>query len=113
MRRFWPGFFQRFHYKGWKGTVLAKLKTRSEFRSAFTFEKDGEIYVFPGKISNVFNAADEVLALIANQRCIEQNGFKYVSNGVLDIARQEIQQPPGAGEENTCNLQSYAYLMRR
>ena len=110
MCRFWPGFLQRFHYAGWKGSVLAKLKTRSEFRSAITFEQEGVIYVFPGKVSNMFNAADEVLALIANQRCINQNGFRYVEDGVLDIACREIQQKPGVGEESTCNLQTYSLL---
>lgn len=113
MCRFWPGFRQRFRYTGWKGSVLAKLKTRSEFRSAITFEKEGVIYVFPGKVSNVFNAADEVLALIANQRCIDQNGYRYVAEGVLDIAHQEIQQKPGAGEQSTCNLQTYSAMRGR
>ena len=37
--RFWPEFTDRFEYDGWHGQVLAKLKTKSEFRSAVTFEK--------------------------------------------------------------------------
>ncbi|MBP5952247.1 FAD-dependent oxidoreductase [Pseudomonas sp. P42] len=110
MCRFWPEFSRRFHYTGWKGSVMAKLKTRSEFRSAVTFENEGVIYVFPGKISNVFNAADEVLALIANRSSIEKNGFRYAAQGVLDIAHCEMTQKPEFGEQNTCNLQTYTQL---
>lgn len=113
MCRFWPGFSQRFSYLGWKGAVLAKLKTRSEFRSAFTFEKEGVIYIFPGKISNVFDASDEALALIAGQDCVEQNGYRYAANGVLHRTSQEIQQKPVAGEANTCNLQTYSQMRKQ
>lgn len=107
MLRFWPQFLQRFRYTGWKGAVLAKLKTRSEFRSAVTFEQDGIIYIFPGKISNVFDAADEVLALISEQDCIEQNGFRFAAGGVLATARNELEEKPQPGEQNTGNLQTY------
>lgn len=110
MFRFWPQFLQRFHYVGWKGAVLAKLKTRSEFRSAITFEREGVIYIFPGKISNAFDAADEVLSLISNQACIEQHGFRYAANGVLATARQELEEKPQAWEQSTCNLQTYELM---
>ncbi len=113
MCRFWPEFSRRFSYKGWKGAVLAKLKTRSEFRSAVTFEKDRVIYIFPGKISNVFDASDEILTLIAGHPCIEHNGYRYAANGVLHRARQEIQQKPKADEANTCNLQTYSHMRGR
>ena len=41
MTRFWPSFKERFVYRGWQGTVLAKLRTHSEFRSSVVFEKEG------------------------------------------------------------------------
>ena len=83
MIRFWPEFHGKFRYVGWKGVVQAKLKTRTEFRSSVTFGHDGVIYVFPGKISNVFDAYDEIKILLAGSRCIEKNGVCYPSNGVL------------------------------
>ncbi|WP_439863387.1 FAD-dependent oxidoreductase [Pseudomonas antarctica] len=110
MLRFWPRFLHRFNYTGWKGAVLAKLKTRSEFRSAITFERDGVIYIFPGKISNAFDAADEVLTLIGDQACIEQNGFRYAAGGVLDVARRELEEKPQPWEQSTCNLQTYEHM---
>lgn len=110
MLRFWPQFLQRFVYTGWKGAVLAKLKTRSEFRSAITFERDGVIYIFPGKISNAFDATDEVLTLISDQDCVEQNGFRYAAGGVLDVARQELEVKPQSWEQSTCNLQTYRQM---
>lgn len=107
MCRFWSVFLPRFSYTGWKGVVLAKMKTRSEFRSSVVFEQGGLIHVFPGKITNVLQAADEVLALLADQQCREHGGFRYVEGGVLDRARQEIRSKPLAGEQNTANLQTY------
>lgn len=107
MLRFWPQFLQRFRYTGWKGAVLAKLKTRSEFRSAVTFERDGVIYIFPGKISNAFDAADEVLTLLGDQGCVEQNGFRFAMDGVLFAAWQELEEKPQPWEQNTCNLHTY------
>lgn len=65
--RFWPPFRDRFHYRGCQGSVLAKLRTECEFRSSVVFARDSIIYVFPGKISNVFRASDDVLSLIATE----------------------------------------------
>jgi hypothetical protein len=50
MERFWPGFTGRFVYQ---------MVTDTEFRSSVVFERDGVIYIFPGKISNVVEASDE------------------------------------------------------
>ncbi|GLA47660.1 hypothetical protein AnigIFM63604_002469 [Aspergillus niger] len=120
--RFWPGYTARFTYKGWKGTTLPKLKTRAEFRGSLTFEKDGIIYIFPGKVNNVFNAAQETLTLvdhIAKERTVVLplaqngtssvhacNGVRYTTDGAISTASQELADQPGAGEQSTSNLQS-------
>ncbi|KAL8724179.1 MAG: hypothetical protein Q9166_008095 [cf. Caloplaca sp. 2 TL-2023] len=106
MTRFWPGFRDRFEYIGWKGVSQAKLKTHSEFRSSLTFEHAGVIYVFPGKISNVFDAEDETNILLAGFGCIEKNGIRYASSGVLAKAERELQERPRAGEANTSGLRA-------
>lgn len=110
MCRFWPSFLGRFTYVGWKGSVLVKLKTQREFRSAVTFEHDNVIYAIPGKVSNIFNAAQEVVALIENQQCLDERGVRFMRNGVLDRARIEIEEKPGLGEANTCTLNTYEDL---
>ncbi|KAI4131361.1 MAG: hypothetical protein LQ338_001246 [Usnochroma carphineum] len=104
MTRFWPDFTQRFVYSGWQGVVQAKLKTRSEFRSAVTFEKDRIIYVFPGKISNVFDACDEIKKLLAGVEWTEKNGVRYASDGILAKSIEELKERPGVDEDNTGNL---------
>ncbi|MCJ1249555.1 hypothetical protein MMC30_006781 [Trapelia coarctata] len=114
--RFWPQYTNRFIYKGWKGSVLPKLKTRSEFRSSLTFEKDGVIHVFPGKVSNVFNAKDEAMRLINDEAwrkqsgVREENGIRFTDAGALSTAQQEIGEKPGASDQHTSNLQSYATM---
>lgn len=110
MCRFWSGFLPRFRYTGWKGVVLAKLKTRSEFRSSVVFEQAGIIHVFPGKITNVLQAGDEVLALLEGEACVQKDGLRYVKDGVLDTARHEIRSKPLAGEANTAVLQTHEML---
>jgi glycine/D-amino acid oxidase-like deaminating enzyme len=111
MKRFWPEFTERFRYKGWRGEVLAKLKTRTEFRSGFTYQKDGVIHVFPGKISNVFDAENEVLALLKRENVLTENGYSFVQGGVLDDSRMEVQQIPHADEISTTNLQTFVKLI--
>ncbi|KAL8676147.1 MAG: hypothetical protein Q9186_007301 [Xanthomendoza sp. 1 TL-2023] len=106
MSRFWPPFGERFKYVGWKGAVQAKLKTESEFRSSVTFEHDGVIYVFPGKISNVFDAEDETKFLLAGVGCIEQNGIRYAPSGVLAKATRELQTRPRVVGANTSDLKA-------
>lgn len=112
MTRFWPAFAKRFAYAGWKGAVQAKLRTRSEFRGAMVFEHAGVVYVFPGKISNVFQAADEVQALLAGASSTVANGVAYVTGGVTAQAWPEIMDCPQAHERNTANLQTYVKLNR-
>ncbi len=112
MCRFWPSFNERFHYVGWKGSVLVKLKTQREFRSAVTFEHENVIYAIPGKVSNIFNAAQEAVALIDNQECIIEKGIRFMRDGVLDRARVEIAEKPAPGEPNTCTLNTYDELRR-
>lgn len=115
--RFWPGFLDRFQYRGWKGSVLAKLKTTSEFRSSLTFEKDGVIHIFPGKVSNVVTAAEEVVPLIndiARRRhgvVREWNGVRFTVSSAFHTHSKEIGDKPGLGEHHTSNLQTYVSLV--
>lgn len=110
MNRFWPEFATRFRYIGWIGDVIAKPKTEKEFRSAVTFQyKDPRItYVFPGKVSNIFNAADEVLALLDGKNVVTNDAYRYVRNGTLHSAYQEIKEE--ITTRNTCDLQTYDEL---
>ncbi|MCJ1333617.1 hypothetical protein MMC10_010317 [Thelotrema lepadinum] len=100
-----PGFSERFKYKGWKGHVCAKLKTQSEFRSAIVYEKSNIVYMFPGKINNIFEAADEVLSLLQNKDLMEESGVKWARGGMIQRAKSEIEQHPGEGDNSTVNLQ--------
>lgn len=113
MSRFWPEFHNRFEYIGWKGEVIAKLKTKREFRSAVTFEKEGVIHIIPGKVSNIFDAEHEVLGLLHSKNILEVNGYQYVKGGVLDGAYNEILEKPNVHEANTANLQTYYELKRK
>ncbi|KAL4928121.1 FAD-dependent oxidoreductase [Aspergillus undulatus] len=110
MERFWPGFTQRFRYKGWKGSILPKLVTDTEFRSSVVFEADGVIYIFPGKITNVVDAADEVFALINKIDVIRCNGYGYARESELYRSRKEIEKLPIAQDRNTCFLQTHKQL---
>ncbi|OCH96739.1 hypothetical protein A8135_06165 [Legionella jamestowniensis] len=110
IERFWPGFTNRFEYMGIKKAVLAKIKTKTEFRSAVTFEADGVTHVIPGKITNVINVDPEVLALINNENCLCENGIRFMKGGILDRARMEISSKPALGEPNTCTLDTFAEL---
>lgn len=104
MQRYWPDFFERFQYIGWKGAVIAKPKTKSEFRAAITFMEERVIYIVPGKVSNVINAADETKQLLTQKNCINHYGVEYVKNGVLDTSKKEIEKHPEPGEQSTVNL---------
>jgi hypothetical protein len=111
MQRFWPEFHEnRFKYIGWKGTVLAKLKTKREFRSAVTYEKDNVIHIIPGKVSNIFDAEKEVHALISKEKILTVNGYSYVQGGVLDRSAMEITEKPSFFEANTANLKTFQQL---
>ena len=106
MARFWPEFTHRFEYVGWRGVVQAKLKTRSEFRSAVTFEHGDIIYIFPGKISNVFDAYKETQALLTGVECVEKDGIRYPTGGVLALSTSELKERLIAGEPNTGDLKA-------
>ncbi|MFC3909069.1 FAD-dependent oxidoreductase [Legionella dresdenensis] len=97
----------RFKYVGHKTNVLAKIVTDREFRSAVTFEKDGVIYVFPGKINSVFNSQEEVESILKNENLLNKKGYRYVKGGVLDSAMPEITEKPIDTSRNTCFLQTY------
>lgn len=107
MKKFWPGFGERFEYVGWKGTVLSKIKTIKEFRSTVVFESDLVIHIFPGKISGVFQATREVLQCLNGENILQQGSYKFVKNGVLHDSIDEITEKPGPTEPNTCNLNTY------
>ncbi len=114
MKRFWPLFNteKRFKYIGWKSAILAKIKTNREFRSAVTFAKDGVVYVIPGKISNIFDAAHETIALIKSKDVMQQGAYQYVNNGALHEAAIEIAEAIDPEIKNTCTLQTYADITR-
>jgi len=116
MRRFWPEFPDRFTYEGWYGTVLAKPKCPTEFRSGFTFEHQGVIHVFPGKVSNVFDVSDEVTVLLntkdnISDLIIQEDNFRLVANGVFDNGRAELQKKSTLQDRSTSSLQTLAQLM--
>ncbi|KTD37708.1 FAD dependent oxidoreductase [Legionella nautarum] len=111
MVKFWPEFAHRFEYTGWKGSVLAKLKTDSEFRSAVTFEKDGIIHIIPGKVSNIFDVEREVFMLLQQLNVKEVQGYRYVQDGVLATCLGEITKKPVIESRNTCSLQTYKSVL--
>lgn len=122
MAEFWPEFLpnpdpnttepqpQRFRFIGYRSEVIAKMKTEREFRSAVTFESDGVIYIFPGKVNNIFDAAREVVSLIENQNVLEKDGYRYIKGGVLNNAIGEIVEQPIRADRNTCELQTMQQL---
>ncbi len=113
MLRYLPGFNQRFRYVGWKESVLAKPLTETEFRCAITFSDPNRvIHAFPGKITNVFDTEQEVLALIKNRNCSELNGYRFVTNGVLADASAEIREKPTGKGHNTCMSNPYPELLK-
>lgn len=97
MCRFWPDFAHRFVYEGWKGQVLAKPRAETDFRSSLTFATGRVVHVVPGKISNVFNAADETLRLLeyATRGCGDvlklDGGIAVLQTSPLATERIELQ----------------------
>jgi hypothetical protein len=111
IKRFWPPFEHRFKYFGWKGAVLAKLKTNREFRSAVTFECNRVIHIIPGKINNVFDVGREVESILAGQEIINYGNYRYVMDGVLHQGIHEITEKIDPNIRNTCTLQTYRELL--
>jgi len=133
MERFWPEFSERFKYVGWKSEVIAKLKTKREFRSAITYEKNGVIHIIPGKVSNIFDVEREINVLLEKKPAdnlrrtwrngvsslfedssiiLSYNGYKYVKHGVLHGSMAEIIEKPSHGEPNTCSIQTFAEIQQ-
>lgn len=107
MSRFWSTFEDEFEYQDWFGSVIVKLKTRREFRSAVIIQGGNIIHVLPGKISNIFDAAEEALQLIelhSKKEIVTQHGWRWLSDGVFASSREEIAEQPGSTERCTCNL---------
>jgi len=111
MKRFWPKFSERFTYKGWLGNIVAKIKSNREFRSAVTFAHAGIIHIIPGKVTNVDDAAREVLALLNAENILQVNNYTYVKGGILDQSKTEITEKP-VDVRNTCELQTYEELKK-
>lgn len=105
----WPDFANRFRYKSWVGSVLAKMTTNTEFRGAITFQDQDTdvIYVFPGKITNIFDAEQEVLSIIEQKDLITKEGFRYVKKGVLNQGAEELTQKTDNKAHLTCKLQTF------
>ena len=108
MLRYCPDFLDRFEYLGWKGEVLAKPRTKSEFRSAITFGYGNIVHVIPGKVSNVINAANESRQIIENRNCKKSGNVTYASHGILDIAQKDIEDHPVSSDASTVNLNIYS-----
>lgn len=112
LSRFWPEFKERFQYVKWIATVLAKIVTDSEYRSAVTFSKDEMLYVIPGKINNIFDAGRETLTLLTRNSMqhrddiLCEEGCEYVKGGTLDRGQSEISTKPVDPSRNTCSLQT-------
>lgn len=114
MCRFWPEFSKRFEYIGWKGHVLAKIKTEREFRSAVTFERDNIIQIVPGKVSNVFDVEEEVLNLLENKKIMYSGHYRFIKGGVLDQSQQEISEKPSPHLNigNSASIGTYSETQR-
>lgn len=127
IRRFWEGFnSDRFEYRGYKKTILVKLRTEREFRSAVTYQSKSEeqgsvIHIVPGKITNAPDAAREVYKLIQREApvtetngdssVIETNEYNYVKGGVLDRGMSEIKEVPHEEDKrNICSMQTWQAL---
>ena len=116
MLTFWPNFAERFEYEGWTGEILAKLKTRKEFRSGFAIqcEQNNVISVFPGKITNIFDAERDALALINQQDILKTTaGYRYVRDSVLHHAQDEVKDKPAGDGRSTAELQTFRVLLDR
>ena len=110
INRFWPQFAERFEFVGWKGSVLAKLNTKSEFRSAITYAEGNVTHIIPGKVTNIFDADKETIQLLNNSNIINDGRFKYVKNGVLDQSIKEIKEKSTRDDRSTYSLKTFKEL---
>lgn len=110
MTKLWPIFSTKYQYMTWTGAVLAKIQTNTEFRGAITFQDPtmNMIYVLPGKISNIFAAERETLALMHGRDVMTTNaGYRYIKNSMLYNASCEISEPIKCHSRTTCKLQTF------
>ncbi len=109
--RFYPGFKERFEFVGTDTGIAAKLKTDSDFRTAVTFKKDDQIYVFSGKVNNVFDAANEIVRLIDTKEsdldCSE--GYYFLKDGEFARSKKEMREKPKSAV-NTTTLHTMDFI---
>jgi hypothetical protein len=110
MSRFWPEFSSRFEFLGWEGSVLAKINTKSEFRSAVTYSEKNIIHIIPGKVTNIFDVENEIQCLLDNKNIISQGAYSYVLNGVLDKSMQEVLEKSTESDRSTYSLKTFKEL---
>lgn len=118
LRNFFPFFLNEFEYDKLIMTILPKIKTDREFRSAVTFQdtRDGLIHIIPGKINNIFDAEREVFALMGldiwkrSDLFINEDHWRFVKEGTLYDATTEINDKLITAR-NTCTLQAYNEIL--
>ena len=110
INRFWPKFADRFEFLGWKGSVLAKINTKSEFRSAITYAEKNIIHIIPGKVTNIFDVENEIQCLLDNAEIITQGAYSYVRNGIFDKSIQEVHEKSTEIDRSTYTLETFKEL---
>jgi len=118
MLRFNPGFKKRFTFKGFKGSVIAKPVTNTEFRSAITFFEVNKkmIHIIPGKVSCIFSAFEEVLSIINKKDLVTDEkckNFQFANDGVLASHQQELKEKIEDQQRNTCYLKNYTLFQNQ
>lgn len=115
MQLFWQSFSEKYKYLGWTGAVLPKIKTDREFRGTVVFQDDLSkiIYVFPGKITNIFDAGREVLKLMTSEGVrYSKTGYNYIKYGALDLSMNEIIENISDESRVTCGLQTFRHVLK-
>ncbi len=110
INRFWPKFTQKFDYFKYEGSVLAKMRTDKEFRSAVAFahKTTGIIYNFPGKINNIFDIARETEKLALDLELETKGEFQYCKDGLVSHSLSEMIEAPHDLSRSTCDIQREA-----
>ncbi len=112
MTHFYGEFSERFKYQGHIETVHAKIASDTDFREAVVFQDENSkmIYIIPGKIANIFDAAEDVLNLLYPQlnqsNIITKEGYLYVEDGTLCRGQKEISKKPTDPSRSTYALQT-------
>lgn len=115
VHKYFPAFqTNRFEFKGFEFGIVAKPKTKSEFRSAFVFKDPKEIIqFFPGKGADIFLLFDEIFNLILGKNCLKTaNNCMYIKNGTLDQGHAELKTKPQKNEKHrhTCYIHTVQEL---